>query len=56
MGFFQEPPILKNTFISDPLLSTHLKNTLPTEVWNKVSPHLMHMGQLAATEWLNLSL
>lgn len=56
MDFYQEPPVLKNTFTSDPSLSNHLKKILPSEVWNKISPHLRHMGQMAATEWLNLSL
>lgn len=56
MEFYQEPPQIKNTFTSDQYLFNYLKNYLPTSVWEKIHGHLVHVGEMAATVWLNYSL
>lgn len=55
MDFYQDPPELKNTFQSDPLLSGHLRRALPADVLAAVEPHLQEVGGLASGTWLALS-
>lgn len=53
--FFQEAPLLKNTFESDALLSVHLQKVMPADVYAGVKEHLRHVGELAVTDWLRWS-
>lgn len=55
MDFYQEPPKLRNTFESDPLLKSHLQKLIPSQDYKKVEPHLKECGELAVTKWLELS-
>jgi putative acyl-CoA dehydrogenase len=55
MDFFQQEPELTNTFTSDPYLEASLKRWLPKDVFESVRPHLQHVGELAAGDWLSWS-
>lgn len=55
MDFYQQAPVLKNTFDSDPHLSRRLAKRMPGDVWMKIAPHLRHAGELAVTDWLQWS-
>lgn len=55
MDFYQDGPVLKNTFSSDATLQTWLKRHLPPDVYQQVHPHLLQVGELAVTDWLQWS-
>lgn len=48
MDFYQNPPELKNAFLTDPLLPQLASKHLPAEVQS----HLTRVGELAVTDWL----
>lgn len=49
--FFQDGPQLKNTFESDLVLQTYLKNKLPPAMHPEILGHLKRVGELAAGTW-----
>lgn len=53
--FFQEAPELRNTFDGDMLLADNLRRAMPPEAYQAIQPHLRHVGELAATDWLRWS-
>ncbi len=55
MDFIQAGPELKNTFTHDPYLEKSLRRLLPSDIFQKIHPHLKHVGELAVTDWLKWS-
>jgi alkylation response protein AidB-like acyl-CoA dehydrogenase len=53
--FFQQPPVLTNTFRSDTVLREHLERLLPAELLAEVTPELDAMGEAAAGELARLA-
>lgn len=53
--FFQSPPQIQNTFRADPLLATSLQKICPADIWTQIKPHLDHLGERAATDFLRFS-
>ena len=51
MTFYQAPPELGNTFLSDDVLRRYLRNTLPEDVLKQVEPELATLGELAGGEF-----
>ncbi|XGC80052.1 acyl-CoA dehydrogenase family protein [Bdellovibrio bacteriovorus] len=51
-NFYQEGPVLTNTFRSDETLQKVLKKLLPEEAQKTALPHLEHLGERAATDML----
>lgn len=56
MDFFQDPPRLQNSFVSDPLLSHHLRRLFAPPDLKTIELHLQHVGEQAVTDWLQWSL
>ncbi|CAN5819593.1 acyl-CoA dehydrogenase family protein [soil metagenome] len=54
MDFFQQGPVLTNTYEGDPILRAHLERLLPAPVLTGLTPSLQTLGQQAATELLAL--
>lgn len=52
MDFYQEGPILKNSYHADPLLKNYLARVLPPELFKKINTHLEHVGEQAVGPWL----
>ncbi len=50
--FYQNAPLLKNTFENDINLKSYLKNKLPQKYQAAIVKHLNHVGSLAAGIWL----
>ncbi|NBU22092.1 acyl-CoA dehydrogenase, partial [bacterium] len=42
--FFQSPPVLQNPYLSDTLIQTYLKRTLPTHLLMEIEPELKQLG------------
>ena len=55
MDFFQDPPVLTNTYRSDAPLREHLERLLPGEVLAQVAPELDQIGADAAGGLLELA-
>jgi acyl-CoA dehydrogenase len=53
--FYQQPPVLTNTFRSDAVLREHLQRLLPAELLAEVTPELDAMGEAAAGELARLA-
>ena len=53
--FFQDPPKLANTYTSDAWLKAYLARVMPEEMLEALEPDFERMGQLAATEWMDLA-
>jgi alkylation response protein AidB-like acyl-CoA dehydrogenase len=53
--FFQQPPVLTNTFRSDTVLREHLERLLPAELLAEATPELDAMGEAAAGELARLA-
>jgi Acyl-CoA dehydrogenases len=51
-NFFQDGPVLTNTYNADSTLSSYLKEILPPECAKEALPHLQHLGDRAAGEML----
>ena len=51
MSFYQSPPELGNTFLTDDVLRRYLRNTLPADVLKQVEPELETLGELAGGEF-----
>ncbi|MPZ74456.1 MAG: acyl-CoA dehydrogenase [Nitriliruptorales bacterium] len=49
MPFFQSPPVLPDTWVSDVPLQEHLERLLPVDMLAGVRPQLAELGRLAAT-------
>jgi len=49
VSFFQQPPVLGNTYRSDVVLREHLERLLPQDVLREVVPELEAMGAAAST-------
>ncbi len=56
MTYVQEAPQLANQYQDDRPLRSMLRRLLPKEVRRDIEPELVHVGELAAGEWLKLSL
>ncbi|MBX3228417.1 MAG: acyl-CoA dehydrogenase family protein [Labilithrix sp.] len=50
MAFFQSPPELGNTYISDDVLRRYLRNAMPPDVLAQIEPELLAMGELSGGE------
>ena len=55
MDFYQDPPILENTFDSDALLQKRMKSSFSGTDLSNVTQHLSRVGHLASSEWLELA-
>lgn len=53
--FFQTQPKLTNTFELDLFLQYFLSKTIPKDVYENIKPHLLHVGEQAAGQWLTWS-
>jgi acyl-CoA dehydrogenase len=50
MAFYQTPPELGNTYLSDDVLRRYLRNTMPLDVLSRVEQELVDLGNLAGGE------
>lgn len=50
MAFYQTPPELGNTYLSDDVLRRYLRNTMPLDVLSRVEQELVDLGDLAGGE------
>lgn len=55
MDFYDDPPVLKNTYANDPLLKQTLKAIIPQNYLKEIEEHLHQCGELAVTKWLELA-
>lgn len=55
MDFYDDPPVLKNTYTHDPVLKQTLRAMIPPKYLNGIEEHLHQCGELAVTKWLELS-
>ncbi|CAM2066163.1 Acyl-CoA dehydrogenase family protein [Sulfidibacter corallicola] len=53
--FYQEGPVLGNTYESDGFLKSCLTRMLPGEILREIQPHLDHLGHRAANDLLALA-
>lgn len=56
MSFFQAPPELGNTFVTDDVLRRYLRSTFAPDVLSRIEPELAEMGELAGGELYRASL
>lgn len=56
MAFYQDPPVLRNQFLFDPLLQEHLQRTLPPELFATAQGSLSELGELSADKLYRLQL
>ncbi len=54
-NFIQDGPVLQNTFKNDQFLQSYLRRLFPSSIQKETFTHLEHVGELAATIWLQWS-